>query len=91
MPGAMSTPTARSWSMWRRWASVPARSLVCPTCTRTLGTISRKRDHRGNPRDKLRLSDHAVKVERVLFRGRFAECRCGERVKLPDGMPVEFN
>lgn len=26
---------------------MPARSLVCDTCGRTLGTISRKRDHRG--------------------------------------------
>lgn len=70
---------------------MPARLLTCPSCGRTLGAISRKRDHLGKPKDKLRLNENAAKVERVLFRGRFAECRCGERVKLPDGMAVEFH
>ena len=69
MPGAMSTPTARSWSMWRRWASVPARSLVCLTWTRALGTISRKRDQHGNPYDKLKLNHNVERVGRVAERG----------------------
>lgn len=69
---------------------MPARSLTCETCGRTLGTVSRKRDHRGNPYDKLRLSDNVVAVSRILFRGRWAECRCGERVRLPDTCAVEF-
>ena len=70
---------------------MPARSLVCDTCGRTLGTISRKRDHRGAFYDKLRLTEHAVKVERVLFRGRYVECRCGQRTKVQDGVTVEFH
>lgn len=69
---------------------MPARLLTCH-CGRTLGMISRKRDHRGNPTDRLRLNENAVKVERVLFRGRWAECQCGERVKVPDGVTVEFH
>ena len=47
---------------------MPPRALTCHACGRTLGTISRKRDQQGNPRDKLRLNDNAVKVGRELFR-----------------------
>ena len=69
-----------------------ARAFRCTslTCGRTLGTISRKRDQRGNPYDKLRLNENAVRVERILFRGRYAECQCGEKVRLPDGVTVEL-
>lgn len=70
---------------------MPARLLLCDTCGRTLGTISRKRDHLGKPKDKLRLNENAAKVERVLFRGRYVECRCGQRTKVQDGMTVEFH
>ena len=69
---------------------MPARSLVCP-CGRTLGTISRKRDQHGNPYDNLKLNHNVERVGRLLFRGKYAECRCGERVKLPDGVTVEFH
>lgn len=70
---------------------MPARPFTCPACHRTLGTISRKRDQQGNPRDKLRLNDNAVKVGRELFRRqRYAECVCGERVNVPDGVTIEM-
>ena len=70
---------------------MPARLLTCASCSRTLGTISRKLDHRGRPYDKLRLNQNVEHVGRLLFRGRYAECVCGERVKLPDAMTVEFH
>lgn len=70
---------------------MPARLLTCPSCGRTLGTISRKRDHRGRPYDKLRLTENVEHVGRLLFRGRYAACVCGERVKLPDAATVEFH
>ena len=70
---------------------MPPRPLICDACHRTLGTISRKRDHLGRPRDKLRLDANVQHVGRALFRGRYAECQCGERVPIPDGVTVEFN
>ena len=70
---------------------MPARLLTCPNCRVALGTISRKRDHRGNPYDRLRLNDNVHHVGRLLFRGKYAECLCGERVRLPDGVTVEFH
>lgn len=71
---------------------MPARLLTCASCGRTLGTISRKRDHLGRPRDKLRLNGNVQHVGRALFRGRYALCKCGERVSIPvpDGEPVQF-
>jgi len=70
---------------------MPARLLRCPSCHVILGTISRKHDHRGNPYDRLKLNHNVERVGRLLFRGKYAECRCGERVKLPDGVTVEFH
>lgn len=69
---------------------MPARLLSCPACHRTLGTISRKRDHRGRPYDKVVLTDSEVRVGRSLFRGEYAECRCGERVSLAKGTKFEY-
>lgn len=70
---------------------MPARPFVCLACRRTLGTISRKRDHRGKPYEKLRLNDNVQHVGRILFVGKYAECVCGERVNVPDGVTVEFH
>lgn len=69
---------------------MPARLLTCPQCGRTLGTISRKHDDRGNPYDRLRLHK-GVHIGRLLFRGQCAECPCGEKVLLPHSVrTVEF-
>lgn len=65
--------------------------LRCPNCRVILGVISRKHDHRGRPYDRLKLNQNAQHVGRVLFRGKYAECVCGERVRLPDGVTVEFH
>ena len=77
--------------MGRQLANMPARPFVCLACRRTLGTISRKRDHRGKPYDKLRLNDNVQHVGRELFRGKYALCQCGERTKLPENVTVEFH
>lgn len=70
---------------------MPPRSFRCPACGVALGTISRKRDHRGKPYEKLRLNDNVQHVGRILFVGKYAECVCGERVNVPDGVTVEFH
>lgn len=72
---------------------MPARAFRCtnPTCTKTLGTISRKRDQHGTPYDKLKLNSNVEHVGRILFRGKYAECQCGERVAISDGVTVEFH
>lgn len=72
---------------------MPARPFRCanPECGRTLGTISRKHDHRGKPYDKLRLNEQVQHVGRILFKGKYAECGCGERTKLPENVTVEFH
>jgi len=69
---------------------MPPRSFRCPACGVALGTVSRKQDHRGKPRDRLRLTAQAVSVHRILFRGTWVECQCGERVKVPKGVTVEI-
>lgn len=66
---------------------MPARPFVCPACRATLGVISRKRDHRGKPVDKLVLNRNHHHVSR--FWG-YVECQCGERTKLPDSTKVEL-
>lgn len=70
---------------------MPARLLTCASCGRTLGTISRKLDHRGRPYDRLKLNA-GVHIGRSLFRGQHAECQCGAKVMLPDTVTtVEFH
>lgn len=69
---------------------MPARLLSCPACHRTLGTISRKRDQRGAPYDKFRPNDNTQHVGRLLFRGKYALCQCGEKVRLPEGVTVDW-
>ena len=70
---------------------MPARLFTCHACRRTLGDLSTKRDHRGKPYEKLRLNENVVQAGRLLFRGMYADCKCGERVKVPDGVKVEFH
>lgn len=70
---------------------MPARAFRCPACQKPLGTINRKRDQHGHPYDKLKLNGNVQHVGRILFRGRYAECQCGERVAIPDGVTVEFH
>lgn len=66
------------------------RTLRCPACNAILGTVSRKHDHRGKPYERLKLAE-GVRIGHALFRGQYAECRCGEKVQLPDSVTtVEF-
>lgn len=67
-----------------RWA------FRCPACRSDLGTFTRKTDHRGRPYLRLTLNHHVEQVGRALFQGRYAECRCGERVPIPHEARVEF-
>lgn len=65
--------------------------LRCPECGRTLGIATTRHDHRSRPYTRIKLNDNVERVGRSLFRGRYAECVCGERVKLQDGATVEFH
>lgn len=70
---------------------MPPRSLTCPECGRVLGTISRKYNQHGRRHSRIKLNGNVEQVGRSLFRGRYAECRCGEKVRLPDDVTVEFH
>ena len=62
----------------------------CPHCTITLGGLTRKQDHRGRPTARLKMNQNVEQVGRILFKGNYAECRCGEKVRVPDGVTIEF-
>lgn len=68
----------------------PARRWYCPSCHAVMGTLTTRHDQHGRRYTRLRLNHNVEGVGRSLFRGRYAECVCGERVRLPDDATVEF-
>lgn len=62
----------------------------CSKCYVTLGQLVRKQDHRGRPIARLKLNLNVEHAGRLLFRGTYVACKCGEKVRVPDDVTVEF-
>lgn len=63
-----------------------ARTLRCPECGRTLGALIDRHDHQGQRYIRLAL-ERNVDTRWRWFR-LYAECDCGELVRVPDGARV---
>ena len=68
-----------------------SRAFRCPNCGATLGQLVDRHNQHGRRRTRLRLNNNTERVGRSLFRGKWAECVCGEKVRLPDEVTVEFH